>query len=54
MYQPIAIATNIEALETQLILTNKSPENRTKLVAVWQLDARSKLYCQWVEKDTNN
>lgn len=54
MYQSIATTTNIEALETQLIIVNKISENRTKLVALWRLDAHSKLYCKWVEKDNNN
>ncbi len=54
MYQPIAITTNIEVPQTQLILTNTNLRNQNKLVAVWRLDEHSKLYCQWVEKDIND
>lgn len=53
MQQITAIAPNIEASQTQLVLINKNLSSQHQLVAVWQIDAQKKLYCQWVEQDVN-
>ncbi len=43
-----AIAPNCEPLST-LMLLPKNSLSQVKLVAVWQLDEHSQLYCQWVQ-----
>lgn len=37
----------------QLTLLTKNPCSQTKLVASWQRDEYSKLYCMWIPQTTN-
>ena len=40
--------TTSETLQTELSLLIKNAPVQNKLIALWQLDEHSKLYCQWV------
>lgn len=41
------------ALKTPLNIVNKNSSS-PKLVALWQIDENSKLYCQWIPQETNS
>jgi hypothetical protein len=41
------------APKTPLNIVNKNPPC-PKLVALWQMDEHSKLYCQWIPQETNS
>ncbi|WP_009630847.1 hypothetical protein [Synechocystis sp. PCC 7509] len=53
MQKNIATSPVIKAPQTQLIIPNKNSPSQHQLVAVWQLDENSKLYCQWVEQNSS-
>ncbi len=39
----------LQQQQTGLFLLNGEPASQSKLIARWQLDEHSKLYCQWVK-----
>ncbi len=41
------------APKTPLNIVNKNPSS-SKLVALWQMNKHSKLYCQWILQKTNS
>ncbi len=49
----IAVSNDIEVIQTKFISLKQSSATQNKLVALWQLNEHSKLYCQWVIQ-TNN
>ncbi len=51
MQQNMATSPASEVSQTQQILPNKNSSSQPRLVAVWQNDENSKLYCQWVEQN---